>query len=393
MRLKPIALAFAAIVLILSFVMGDYDHADSRLGTFYTQMLAADFQGARKSLDEAIHLWPSNARYYSWRAYCISQMLPPQCPRNTQGLLSADAQKAAHEAIADYQRALELNTRDAVAHHNLAWLEHLVGDDTSAVADWRETTTLDPGNAVFHVSYGMFLEESGNAKEATEQYAAAIELSPAILDSPFFARYHSRFPEAADALVARITAKLEDRLRREGGDPILEARLGKLYLYQGELEQSAQLLEDAAKKLPNLPLVWLNLGDVRASQGDGVAAMGCYEKARVISRTLAGPYLRLGEVHLQRGEKSIAADELRVAVQKWQRVNPLTASHNNRLYQGPPQRIDDLLPTTLVWYVTPCEASRAWSALAVLFPGREEYARRSHTCEELPSPHATSKSE
>lgn len=52
------------------------------------------------------------------------------------------------------------------------------------------------------------------------------------------------------------------------------------------------------------------------------------------------------------------------ASKKWAHVNPVTAAaHNNRLYGGSPQIIDDLPPTTLVWYVSPCEASAAYRAL------------------------------
>jgi hypothetical protein len=69
-------------------------------------------------------------------------------------------------------------------------------------------------------------------------------------------------------------------------------------------------------------------------------------------------------------------------------VTPVTAAHNNRLYGGPPQIIDDLLPTTLVWYASPCEASAAYTSLAELIPENRLYANRSRTCETLPAPHS-----
>jgi tetratricopeptide (TPR) repeat protein len=372
-------------VLVLHFVMGDYDEADARLRTFYSQMVAADFAGARRSIDDAIRLWPGNARYYTWRGYVTSQKLPSQCPRSQAPMAQADRQ-AASEAIADYRHALELNARDAVARHNLAWLEHLLGDDAAAVRDWRAATVIDPGNAVFHLSYGMFLDETAGPDAAEAEYETAVELSPAILDSPFFTRYRARLPQVADHIVAHCVAKLESRLRQDK-DTILEARLGKFYQFTGNPARAAELLEDAARGLPNLPRVWLNLGELREAQGDTATALSCYEKARVIDGGLAAPYLHMGEISLRAGQRTAAADYLRSAVQRWERVNPITAAHNNRLYNGPAQRIDDLLPTTLVWYITPCEASRAWSGLTELFPANRTYAARSRTCELLPSPH------
>ena len=383
MSIKAVAATLAALVLILHFVVSDYDQADVKLQTFYALMLSANFTAARQSIDEAIRLWPGNARYYAWRGYCGSQKFPSQCHHQ----LSPEDRATAREAVADYHRALELNSRDAVAHHDIAWLEHLLNDDADAGRDWSEAVAIDPGNAVFHLSYGLFLQETGAARPAAEQFESAIELSPAMLDSPFFTRLRAGSPGDADAIVAHCVARIEGRLRRED-DPILEARLGKLYQYSGNQSRSAQLLQEAARKLPNLPLVWLNLGMILEAQGDTAEAMDCYEKARVIDGSLAGPYLQIGEICLRSGQRNIAAGYLRSAAQKWERANPITAAHNNRLYSGPPQRIDDLLPTTLVWYATPCEASRAWSALAGLFPENASYARRSRTCEELPSPHA-----
>jgi tetratricopeptide (TPR) repeat protein len=300
--------------------------------------------------------------------------------------MNAGDKQAASEAAADYRHALELNSRDAVAHHNLAWLEHLFGDDGAAARDWREATLIDPGNAVFHLSYGMFLEESGNAQTGRDQIETAIELSPSILDSPFFTRYRNLNHEASDSIVAHCVTKLENMLGR-ARDPILEARLGRLYQYSHEWARSTALLQDAAKQLPNLALVWFNLGEAYAVQGDATQAMDCYRKANMVNGSLAATYLRMGELYLRSGQKELAIHNLRLAAEKWGHVNPITASHNNRLYNGPRQQIDDLLPTTLVWYTTPCEASAAHRGLSQLFPGITEYARRSNTCEEIPAPH------
>jgi tetratricopeptide (TPR) repeat protein len=389
MRLKSIAIAMSSITVVCCLVSGNYDNADADLTTFYSEILAADFPGARHSIDEAIGLWPTNARYYGWRAYLTSQNLPPTCPRSlggAQSVLKKEDQSAAHLAIDDYRRSLELNGRDAVAYHNLAWLEHLLGDDKGAAENWSTAVAIDPGNAVFHLSYGMFLEETGDQEEALGEYDKAIEITPSILDSQFFARFRMRSKAAAESLVDKLIEKLKKKVQ-QGFDPIVEARLGKLYLFRADLAQASTFLETASKKLPNLPLVWANLGEVYRMQGRTADALDCYRKVQVINGSLAGPYLRMGEVQLGEGHKLEATQNFTQAIQRWQRVTPTTAAHNNRLYVGPRQKIDDLLPTTLVWYTTPCEASEVWSGLSQLYPGRRDYAQRVHVCESLPSPH------
>jgi tetratricopeptide (TPR) repeat protein len=387
--LKSIALVVSSLTAGMCLLIGDFEQADSGLSAFYSQMLSADFSEARRTIDQSIRLWPTNARYYGWRAYLTSQNLPQTCPRGLIGnghVLTRLDNAAVQEAIKDYQHALELNIRDAVAHHNLAWLEHLLGQDRIAAQNWEAAVTIDPGNAVFRLSYGMFLDERGDKQMAEREYQAAIEIAPSILDSTFFKAYMKRSGSSASSLLRKLIESLETKLQT-AKDPILEARLGKLYLFRDDLSRSANLLQDASQQLPNLPLVWLNLGEVFERQGRIVEAMDCYQKARVINGSLAAPYLRIGLVELHSGQKYASAEDLGQAVQRWQRVTPITAAHNNRLYNGPHQRIDDLLPTTLVWYITPCEASSAYRALAKLFPAKREFEARIFTCEQLPSPH------
>jgi tetratricopeptide (TPR) repeat protein len=380
--LVRVAVVLALVAATLSLVFGDYDRAEADLRAFYSQVAAADFVHARQSIDEAIRLWPSNARYHAWRGYCLSQELPSQC-----GAMDAKARELATQAAAEYRRALQLNDRDAVAHHDLAWLDHLLGQDAEARREWERAIEIDPETAIYRLSLGMFLEESGDAEAAERQYATALERVPAILDSPLFTRYRARPAGRAEAVVQEAMAQTETRLGN-GSDPILKARLGKFYLYRGDLQRAGVLLEAAARDLPNLPLVWFNLGEVRRLQGRREEAWNCYGKARFLDGSLAGPALRMAEIYREAGQRSPAQENFRAAAQKWAHVNPVTSGHNNRLYGGPTQTIDDLLPTTLVWYTSPCEASAAYAALAAMMPENKMYAVRSTTCESLPDPHA-----
>jgi Tfp pilus assembly protein PilF len=389
LKAEPVAIAAVLVVLAFQWPYWRYSRANSKLSDFYSQVASANFTAARDSIDEAIRLWPWNGRYYGWRAYVTSQELPSECLRRPHNeVLSLDNRdrQAAQDAAADYRHALQFNGRDAVSHQDLAWLEHLLGDDSTAALDWKESVEIDPDNAAFHVSYGMFLEERGSEDAAQAQFITAIEQKPSILDSPFFTRYRNRSPRAANSVVTEAIARLEGGLAG-GNDPILEARLGKLYLFTGDASRAETLLTDAARQLPNLPLVWFNLGEVYEARGDDTRARTCYERARTIDPGLAGPYLRLGEMRLRAGDKEEAVHDLELAIARWQRINPVTSAHNNRLYDGPPQTIDDLLPTTLVWYISPCEASEAWTALSQIYPNNADYARRTSTCEELPAPH------
>ncbi len=384
-NLRWVALALALAMVPVSLMFGDYDRAEVHLREFYSQVSKADFDGARRSIDEAVRLWPSNARYHAWRGYAMSQNLPSQCAPAAAGP-DAKARELIAAAAAEYRRAIALNGRDAVAHHDLAWLDHLLGADREARREWEQAVALDPDTAIFQLSLGFFLEEAGENDVAQKQYVAAIELAPAILDSPFFARYRKRAPDRAEATLQLAVQETEARLGN-GRDPILEARLGKFYQYRGDTARAAEMLERAKAELSGLPLAWFNLGEVFRLEGKREEAWDCYSKAQFLDGSLAGPPLRMGEMYREAGQRAQAVSNLRAATQKWARVRPVTAGHNTRLYGGAPQPIDDLLPTTLVWYASPCEASEAYAVLASLFPENDLYRTRRTTCESLPDPH------
>ena len=71
--LRPLVITLALSALGLSLVVGDRQRAEANVRMFYTQITAAEFQRAHASMDEAIRLWPTNARYYGWRGYVTSQ--------------------------------------------------------------------------------------------------------------------------------------------------------------------------------------------------------------------------------------------------------------------------------------------------------------------------------
>jgi tetratricopeptide (TPR) repeat protein len=83
------------------------------------------------------------------------------------------------EAIACYQRAIELDPKDAGYHRSLgAVLCDVTRDYDGAIASFRTAVALDPKFARAHFCLGNALRAKGQVDEAIASYRTAIELDP-----------------------------------------------------------------------------------------------------------------------------------------------------------------------------------------------------------------------
>jgi tetratricopeptide (TPR) repeat protein len=109
-------------------------------------------------------------------------------------------------AIAEYQRALSLNSKNVHAHQRLGFLlSNLKGNPREGFAHTLEALRLDPNDACAQFDLGMALREQGRPQEAVEHLAKAVALMPEGFDR----RYNPVDMECAlgDALVATGDAR------------------------------------------------------------------------------------------------------------------------------------------------------------------------------------------
>jgi tetratricopeptide (TPR) repeat protein len=120
---------------------------------------------------------------------------------------SGDAARAEQE----FRRVLELDPRNGVAHNNLGGLAMRRHDLALAQRELREELQIAPDYAPAHLNMGLVLRSQGNAREATTEFARAVELNPENVNAlgELFATY-SQLGEVENA--RRIRAQLE----REG---------------------------------------------------------------------------------------------------------------------------------------------------------------------------------
>lgn len=89
------------------------------------------------------------------------------------------------EAMAAYQRVLELDTEHAAAHINLGTLYYNRQDYALAEKHYRRAIAIDRRYALAYFDLGNVLDETGRVAEAIQAYNTALQLAPTYGDAHY----------------------------------------------------------------------------------------------------------------------------------------------------------------------------------------------------------------
>ncbi|WP_310488635.1 tetratricopeptide repeat protein, partial [Chamaesiphon sp. VAR_69_metabat_338] len=133
-----------------------------------TSVIEKDEKDKRDSLealakyDRAIEINPQDADAY------INRGLLKYEKNDTQG------------ALADYNRAIKINPKDAIAHYNRGTLKYnKLNDNRGALADFNRAIEINPQNALAYINRGLLKYSNLNDdRGALSDYNRAIEINP-----------------------------------------------------------------------------------------------------------------------------------------------------------------------------------------------------------------------
>jgi tetratricopeptide (TPR) repeat protein len=149
-------------------------------------------------------------------------------------------------------------------------------------------------------------------------------------------------------------------------DPVLKARLTKLYLYTDRVEAAEFKLKEVLVELPNLPRPWYYLGTLFERELDHVEARRCYERAAF----LGGDYttlLQLARLCDRAGSTADAIKYYQSAINSWRFKFSESARSAPRVYQAVAIVPDNIVPKGFLSYVQPdFDISAACARLATL---------------------------
>jgi len=102
-----------------------------------------------------------------------------------RGIALEEDPETQSQAIAAYQKVLELDSEHAAAHINLGTLHYNRQDFVLAEKHYRAAIAIDPRYALAHFDLGNVLDETGRVLEAIQSYNTALQLAPTYGDAHY----------------------------------------------------------------------------------------------------------------------------------------------------------------------------------------------------------------
>jgi TolB-like protein/Flp pilus assembly protein TadD len=164
----------------------------------------------------------------------------------------------------EFRRAIELNPDYAFSHHWYALYLAAMGRHEEAIAEEERAQEIDPLSLIINKNVGTILYYAGQLDRSIRQYQKALDLDPD------FARTHFYLglAYAQKGMYAEAVAEYQKALEVSGGGTVLTALLGHAHALSGRHDEAARLigeLEEESKEryVPafNIALIYVGLGE------------------------------------------------------------------------------------------------------------------------------------
>ena len=191
-----------------------------------------------------------------------------------------DARQAGRfaEAQAGFERAIDMDPRQAPAHFHLACLLHMTGRLDQAAISYRTAATLAPDVAMIHVNFGVCRQALGRLDEALDSLERAVALTPMSEDA------HANLGLVLQSLgrLKEAEASMRRALALQPNAAMFHSNLGTLLRDQGRLDESIAAFERALAISPDsVPaLVNLHLARFAKAEADAGALLSASARGR-----------------------------------------------------------------------------------------------------------------
>ncbi len=229
-----------------------------------------DHERAAQVGEKLITLWPKAPSSWHWRGFATQVIDRPTAEASFRKALELGSRSAsthsdlAHalaergamdEAIREYEEACTLSPTSAVHALNLAAGLEKAGATARAVATFRRATELAPTYRKAWMSYGGACLRTEDVPAAIAAYGHAVELAPPSAEAwSWLGTAYGRSGDAANALEAQRRA-----LAIDPDHAFAHASIGTDLLKQGHVDEAIEMLARATRLDPTIGFAFANL--------------------------------------------------------------------------------------------------------------------------------------
>jgi len=201
------------------------------------------------------------------------------------------------DAIAAYQRAIQLDPKDAYPHNGLGNVYDDLGRYDEAIAAYQRAIQLDPKIAAPHNGLGNVYYRLGNYDDAIAAYQRAIQLDPKYayphngLGNVYYLM--GRYDEAMVAYQRAIQLDSKYAAPHHG--------LGNVYYALGNYDDAIAAYQRAIQLDPKYAAPHNGLGSVYRALGNYDEALAAYQRAIALDPKFAYPHNNLADVFVKLG--------------------------------------------------------------------------------------------
>jgi len=313
--------AIAAFELTIKF-KDDFVDAWHYLSVKYKEL--NQLHKAEKAINKAIQIQPQNPNLYNEKFWVLQNLeryeeaetaineaikiAPRSVFYNNRGIIYKE-QKKWELALADYNKAIQINPNDAEAYNNRGIIYEEQKKWELALADYNKAIQINPNDAEAYYNRGIIYKEQKKWELALADYNKAIQINP-----NYATTYYNR------GNVYYKQKKWELALADYNKAIQINPNYANAYYNRGihykEQKKWELALSDYNKAIqinPNYANAYYNRGILYYEQKKWELALSDYNKAIQINPNLAQAYIGIGATYVQKKDKQKAIENFQQA--------------------------------------------------------------------------------
>ena len=215
------------------------------------------------------------------------------------------------EAIAHYQKALQINPDNLEACYNLGNALIQKGRVDEAVIYYQKALQINPDSAEAHNNFGNALLKMGRVDEALRHYQQALQINPDYIEAHI--NLGSALLQKGRADEAMV--HFQKALQINPGSAEAQNNLGNALLKMGRINEALLHYQKALQINPSYAEVYINLGYTLLQKGEEDDALAHFQKALQINPSYAEVRNTLAALLLKRGRVAEAITQYQTTLQ------------------------------------------------------------------------------